>query len=235
MRNRMKAMIAGAILVAAVATASSKVYLLREYVGGAVLWNANEAYFLVDIIHEGLPVSLLRYPWFFVKAYLGASDLPDDERASLLVIRVTSSGVEHHVLKLEGRTYGNPGRNPYQYSALDDHIYANCPPLDGLCRWAGDHFEPATPEERRRLDGINRLAKGETDKGENGWSKRQFGAGPADLRLTIDVGDNFRLSVNNVGTPGTQNGVVSIDLLRPGKPLEKIGEFNPRVARVTKA
>lgn len=179
MRNRMKAMIAVAILAAAIA--SWKIYFLREYTHGDVLWNASEAYLFMGVSREGLHVSCLRYPWVFVQGYLGAAESPDDGHGSLIVIRVTSSGVEHHVLKLEDRT---PGSGPGFITPLDGRIYANYPALGGLCRWAGDHFERATQEERRRLDGISRLTVLDIDNGENGWSKRGFPNGLTDYKFT---------------------------------------------------
>jgi hypothetical protein len=40
----------------------------------------------------------------------------------------------------------------------------------------------------------------------------------------MDVGDQFRLSVNNVAKNAT-DGAVSISLLRPGRASEKIAAF----------
>jgi len=48
----------------------------------------------------------------------------------------------------------------------------------------------------------------------------------------MDIGGEFRLLVNNVDVTGTDNGSVSIDLLRPGKPPERIGAFNARRGRL---
>lgn len=231
MRARTKAMIAAAAL--AVALWSCKIYNLRERVGGTLLWNANEAYFFAFITREGLPVSFLEYPWFSFKGFLGAWDPPDDERGSLVVIRVTSSGVERHVMKVEG---SEPGSGPNFITPLEGGIYANYPAMGGLCRWAGDHFERATQEERLRLDGISRLTVTEIKNGEDGWSRNGFGIGPADRRFKIEVGENFELSVTELArkSKATGNGSISIDLLRSGKAPERIWEFDARMALVSR-
>ena len=104
-----------------------------------------------------------------------------------------------------------------------------------FCRWAGDHFEKATQEEHQRLGGISRLSSADFDRDENGWSRRTFVAGPIDRSFTVEASDQFRLLVNNRGVTGTKNGTLLIDLLRPGKASERIGVFETREGRVTKA
>src|SRR5271156_2284241 len=97
MRNKTKAMIVLAILIAGVAGAANyRIYLIREGSGGTVLWDASEADLFVGLYREGTRVSYLRYPWFLVKEYLGAVESPEDSARSTTVIRVTSSGVERH-------------------------------------------------------------------------------------------------------------------------------------------
>lgn len=106
---------------------------------------------------------------------------------------------------------------------MEGRIYVNYPALGGLCRWAGDHFEPATPEEQQRLDGINHLTNKDIDQGGDGWSKHSFGVQPGNLdsSLTIEVGNDFRLSLNDqVAKTGDRS--FSIDLLRPGRAAERI-------------
>ena len=235
MHNKHKWMIVIAILVATMVTiASCKIYFLRENSGGYVIWNADEAYLFIHVTRQGLPVRYLRYPLFVVGEILGVVESVDDDRASVIVIRVTSSSVERHVLKLADRADGGPGSDPGEYTPLEGHIYAMCPPLDGLCRWAGDHFERATQEERQRLYGIKSLTRKDFENDKDGWSRRQFRAGSTDRKFTIKVGDKFELSVNNIGVNGTENGTVSIDLLRPGKAPERIKDFYRRERKVSR-
>jgi hypothetical protein len=236
LRNRTKAIVAIATLLvaAAVASASWKVYFLREASGGYVLWNPSEAYLFSEVVREGYYASLLRLPWIGIMQYFGAVESPHDTRASLIAIRVTSSGVERHVLKLADHANGGGGSDPVKYTPLDGRIYVQCPPLD-LCRWAGDRFEKATQEERQRLDGIKRLTTTDFDNDENGWSRRGFGAGPTDRKFTIEMSDGFRILVNNLAVRGTDNATVSVDLLRPGAAPERIGAFDARDGRLSSA
>lgn len=228
-------MIVIAILVAVIVTISGcKIYFLRENSGGYAIWNTSEAYFFIQVTRQGLPVGYLRYPLFVAGEILGVVEPVDDDRASLAVIRVTSSGVDRNVLNLKNDPQRGPGSYPGEYTPLEGHIYAMCPPLGGLCRWSGDHFERASQEERQRLDGIKRLTRGDFENDKSGWSRREFGAGPTNRKFIIKVGDKFELSVNNLGVNGTENGTVSIDLLRPGKAPERIGDFYRREGKVSR-
>ena len=214
------------IAAAVVVSATNSVYLNRTAAGGTALWNASEAYFFIQVDREGLHVRYLRYPWFIVKENLGDVEDLDDNPASLVVIRVTSSGVEHHVLKLADRARGGAGSDPGLYTALEDNIYANCSQLNGLCRWAGDHFERATEDERRRLDSTKRLTSKDIDNDESGWSRRHFETRPSDDKFTIKVGDEFEIVVNNVAVKRSAHGTLSIDLLRPGRSPERIWDLD---------
>lgn len=244
-----KAVVVVAVAVVA-ATASLKTYFLKEYSSGVVLWDAKEAYFFITVARYGHPVSYVRYPWFAAKEYLGGIEEADDNRAFLVVVHITSSTIQRRVVKLADRANGGAGSDPGSYTPFEGRVYASCPQLigqfvedghlvggdpdDALCWWAGDRFEKATQAERQRLNGIRRLSTPDFDNDENGWSRREFGAGARDRRFTIDVGDGSRLSVNNVGVPGTRNGTVSIDLIRPLLTPEKIGEFKARFGPVNR-
>jgi hypothetical protein len=225
--------IAIAVLVASAVAGRSNVYMVLDGGDGRVLWNANEAYLFFGVRHIGHEVNILRFPWFLAKNYLGGVEDPGDDRGSLDVIRATSSGIEHHVQSVE---YSPPGSGPDMYTPLEDRIYVNYPARGGLCRWAGDHFEPATPEERQRLDNIGHLTNKDIDHGENGWSKRSFQVEPGDPNdtLTIEVSNNFRLSASDLGA---KNGdrILSINLLKSGNAPEKIWEVNLHWGKVSKA
>jgi hypothetical protein len=162
---------------------------------------------------------------------------------------VTAAGIERHRLELDRSEKGGPGSDSSKYTPIGGRIYAYCPKLggsfmqdghlvgkdmdDGLCWWAGDHFEKATEEEKRRLNGISRLTSTDFENNEQGWSRRGFGAGPGSPPFTINVDSKFQISATNVGR-GTDAGSVSIDLLRPGKAPERIGTFEARRRWVSK-
>lgn len=239
MRNISKRKFAAAVVVAAIATAAVlDVYSAREGAGGFAIWNRNEAYFFVHVDRRGYRSSYLLFPWILFKERViggfAAAAIPDDERALLVVIQVTPSGVERHIKDL-----GLPGVvGPSRYTPIDGRIYAFCGTVP--CWWSGDHFENATEEEQRALmpDGVisrSRLTTTDFDDAADGWSRRVFVAGPTDRSFTIDVGSQFQLLLNNVGQKGTKNGAVSIDLLRPGKAAERIAEFVTREGRLSRS
>ncbi len=199
----MKLIIVWAAVGAAVLTAGNcGVHFCRSYASGTVLWHAGKAQVFVEVILEGHEVSYLRYPWFVIKEYFGAIEEADENRAHLVVIEATTSGVERHVLKLEDRRNGGPGADPAKYTPIEGRIYASCPGSPGLCWWSGDHFEYATQEETRRLDGINRLTVGDMGKDRDGWSRREFGIEQHDYEFTVTIGDEVGLSVHNIPANG---------------------------------
>jgi hypothetical protein len=151
MRKRTKVIVAIAIFVAA--AASCNLCSLREYCGVNLLWNDSEAYFFVGVGRQGYHVSCLRYPWLTIKEYLGAIESPDDNRAFLVVLRVTSSGVERHVLRLADRANGGAGSDPRQLTPLEGHIYAYCP--NSMASAVGLAI---TSSERRKKNGGGLLA-----------------------------------------------------------------------------
>src|ERR1700733_2772274 len=115
MRTRTIAAITiGIVVLAALAAATrSHVYMILDGGDGRVLWNANEAYLFIGVRHIGHEVNILRFPWFLAKNYLGGVEDPDNDRGSLDVIHVTSSGIEHHVGNVE---YSPPGSGPDMYT-----------------------------------------------------------------------------------------------------------------------
>jgi hypothetical protein len=223
-RSRKKAASAIIILTILAVAAIFHVYVNLEDSGITALWNDNEAYFFIGTRSIGHRVNLLRFPWFLAKNYLGAIEDQDDLRGSSDAIHVTSSDVEHHVVKIEDR---GPGSGADMYTPLENRIYVNYPTLGGLSRWTGDHFESVTQEDRQRLDGINHLTNGDIDHGANGWSKHSFGVEPGNLysSFTIEVGNDFKLRLND--QPASMGSrTFSIDVLRPGRAPERIWNRN---------
>ena len=231
MRKLIAVIIAIALAIAVIA-ASFNVYFNLEESKATALWNDKEVQLFIGTRSIGHRVSTLWLSWFLLKSRLGAVEDPDDDHGSLDTIKVTPSAVEHHVLKLD---YRNPTTGADMYTPLDGHIYANDPALGGLCRWVDDRFEPVTPEERQRLDGINRLTNKDIDHNQDGWSKHSFAVGPGDINdtFTIAVGDNFKLSLSDVAMKSGGRRF-SIDLLRSGHSPEKIWSRELQWGRVNK-
>ena len=121
------------------------------------------------------------------------------------------------------------------FTPIGNQVYANFPEVGGLCRWAGDHFEPATKEEQERLDGISHLIERNFDN-IGGWSKRAVGPGGQSDELTVSVGGDLKLSIKNTGdvNTGYAYGSMSVTLLRPGHPPEVIYTVDNHPRRVTR-
>jgi hypothetical protein len=188
--------------------------------------------------------NLLELPWILFKQYViggfAAVELPEDDHAEIVVIHVNSSGVERQVLKLDRTEDGRSGPAPSKFTPLEGRVYAFYPKLigrfmydghmvgkdmdDGLGWWAGDHFEKATEEERRRLDGIKQLTTMDFDNDASGWSRRALVDGRDYRDFSVDVGDHFRILVNEFAK-GAGNNTTSIELVRPERAPETIGNF----------
>jgi hypothetical protein len=228
-KGKKLAVIVAVLGVVALVLASRKIYFIRDDGGGSLLWNADEAYLFMDVSRRGASVSYLDYPWVLLKEYLYGVRLPDDQRTSVTVVRVTASGVEHHVVEMLDE---NPANTPDLYTPAQGYIYANY--HGSLYKWTGTKFETATEEEQRRLDGTNRLVAKDIEKDAEGWSKRGFVEAPVDYQFVIDVDSKFRLQVTNKVLDRAGHGGISIFLVRAGQDPEEIWRFNGHPQRVSK-
>lgn len=202
-----------------------QVYTIREDGGADLLWNDNEAYLFVYDNYRGFRTNYLTYPWIIVKQYLFyAPPDPDDEHVSAAVFHITSAGIERYSLDSAGSSLQTP---------FEGKIYANC--HGSLCKWAGTHFEPASEEERRMLDGLNRLAPNDIDGGPDGWSKRRIGLALHDYQFSVGVGKEDKLEINVTNDRKAAFSRMSVDLLRPSHSPEQVWYHDGYPRWVTKA
>lgn len=234
MKNRRRATLLIAVLgVAAVIAAGFSTFFVRDDAGGEVLWNSDEAYVFVDVATRGLHVTWLGYPWFLFKNLIGGfarAVPPDDQKISVIIVRVTPSEAERHLVSLKDP---NPGSAPTMYIAHENRIYANCPELGGLCVGAGDRFGSATLEGRVGLDGISLLTMKDFEN-NNGWSKRTFAVTRNEPTFSVAVGGKFTLSITGLDADKTGHGAISIDRLTPGRAPTKIANIELRNAGVSR-
>ncbi len=204
-----------------------RLYAVRESNIGAVLWNSDEAYVFLHVVRQGYDMSSLRYPWVLFKAVaiggFAAAEGPDEINASVIVIHITPSGVERHEVDVPHEQLGT---GPHMYTPIDDHIYANFPAIGGLCRWAGDHFELATREERERLH--NELIEPDIDGGTRDWSKRRFSTGLFNGAITAEVGQKVRIFVQVSGRSKSSEGQVVVTLDEVDKKPQTLWTFDAR-------
>lgn len=213
-------LVVGAIAILCI----SQVYTIREDGGADLLWDKSEGYLFVYENYRGFRISYLAYPWVVFKQYLNAPPDPDDEYVSAAVFHITSAGIERYSLDLPAASLETP---------FEGQIYANC--NGSLCKWAGAHFEPASEEERRKLDGLNRLAPNDIDDGPDGWSKRRIGLALHDYQFSVGIGKVAKLDVDVTNAERAAYSRMSVVLLRPGQSPEKVWYRDGYPRRVSKA
>ena len=204
---------------------------IRRDTGVAVRWNGSEADLFVYASVRGFETSYLLYPWSLAREFFYVPPPANHLNDWLIVFRITPAGIERHAVKPEDR---GPGSGPGELTPIDGQIYANYPAIGGLCRWAGDHFELATDEERHRLHGIEGLWYHEVENGPGGWSARGISDASGPKKLDVKVGDHFDVSLVN-HMENSVKGTLSVDVLYPGKPPQRIVEVDGRPRRVSSA
>jgi len=229
--QKQKKMVIALLVLAMVlaASVSLNVYYVRDGSGGRLFWRGDEAYLFLGVGHVGYRLSYLEYPLVTVMEYFYVPFSPEHRRGFEIVIHVTPSVVERHVVD-----YGEDPSTPVFMTPFDDAFYAMCPGAV-LCKWTGRSYEPATAEEQRRLDGGNRLVRGSMNNQIiNGWHVREFFRSPGD-HSEVEIGKNLVISVQNHATDVRANPWVSVDLLRPGQAPESLYNVDETPRRVSKS
>jgi hypothetical protein len=229
-KKKNKVIVLGVLAAALAASAFLKVYFLTSYPGAMLFWRGDEAYLFLAAGHIGYRFSYLEYPLERILEFFYVMPSPEHRRGSMIVIHVTPSVVERHI----DDDSDDIATGPNFMTPFEDGFYAMC---EGavLCKWTGNGFEPATEEERRRLDGVNRLVRGSMDNQiVNGWHVRQSFRSPGD-HFEVEVGKNLVISVQNHATDVRAYPWVSVDLLRPGKAPENLYNVDGTPRRVSKS
>jgi hypothetical protein len=228
---RLKIAIALAIIMSAlIGCAFLKVYYVADHGGATVFWKGEQAYVFAGSGSTGYRFSYLRYPLVVLGEYFNAPPVPAAEKGAGTVIRVTPSAVERYQADFGKEAWSAP-----QFlTPFDDGFYAMCAGST-LCKWMGDRFEPATEEERRRLDGTNRLFHGDTNNQViNGWSVREVRRSPGD-HFDVEIGNKFKIHAENHAKDVRAYPWISVELLRPGKVSENLYNVDGAPRRVSRA
>jgi hypothetical protein len=217
-----KKMIAGVLVALTVAVivivpASLHMYYVSSGAGEDLFWNADEADVFLTVADRGYRLNYFQYVGEHIVESFGGVRLPNDQHFSAFVFRVTPEGVQRYVADniylgtldiFEGSVYGRNLNN------------------EMLMKWTETRFEPATPEEQQRFSPAKLPSTPNYDDFD-GWSKRAGLVGT----LPIQVGGKV---ITLVVKSGRMNGIVSVDLLRAGRPAERIWESNDEPRRVSK-
>jgi len=132
-----------------------------------LLWNSEEAYLFIGWGRSGYDLTGFEYLFSYVPAYFGITRTVDDNRLSMVVFRITPTGIERYLTE-PYHMY----RGFLAYIPRDKTIYA----YDGgamLWKWAGTHFETAYPEEQQKIVLDEKLLSAKKDyTNVSGWSVR---------------------------------------------------------------
>src|SRR5580693_5253623 len=199
-------------------------FFQMNYVGGSasadLLWNANEGYLFAHGGRSGYRVSYLGYLAEIVKEPLGVVPSADNRSSFTSVVHMTASTVER---------YETAGEFEY-YTPVDNIIYAGHE--GAVWKWMGTHFEQASSEEQRKLNGTANLSNGDFT-GANGWSARRSIAGTLFDEIKIQLGGKPLTILAK--TINIRDGEVSIDLLGPDRSTENLYYMTFQPRRVSRA
>jgi len=166
MEREKKSIVTALLATCLVASAILGVRFVVDGSGGTLYWKGDEAYFFTSDSHTGYQVSYLAFPFeLFAQKNFFCAPLPSEQWGCSLVIHITPSNVERY----PGACGGQDVHDANFLTPFDDGFYAMCQGAI-LCKWTVDGYIPATPEEKQRLDGVNRLAIApQNNQIMNGW------------------------------------------------------------------
>jgi len=170
----------------------------------------------------------IEYPWVMFKELLNGVRLQDDQRTSVAVVHLTTSGAKDQVVEMLDE---NPGNTPDLYKVIDDHIYANWKGY--LYKWTGNKFEKATEQEQRRYDEVKQITSDDVERYPGGWSQREFGESSTDYHFSVEVGRNFSLDITNKLLDEGGHSLVSVDVQRSGQASQSVWHLDGRPRRVS--
>lgn len=223
------------LVVAVILAASLHVYMVRGYGSGYLLWNQNEVYLFVPVAYFGYRMTYLGFVRAMIEAaFLGVAQ-PNKKHFSLVVLRITPTAIQRYTAD---NIYIS-GIEPF-----DGVLYTgNMLPGGTLMKWSGTSFEPVPADEAKTYyANVGKLPPGPSFDNVGGWSMRTA-AGEVlrhsptdytekDAKVTLRLDGEETTFVMNSGYISYQ---AYVDLLRPGKPAERIWEYNERPHMISRA
>lgn len=209
------------------------VYVVRGNGGGALFWNANEAFVFLGENSNGLRESLLRYvadPFLVALGRVYPSETTICSR--MPVIRITSTEIKTYDHNISGDPDDRGCR--FGEEVFRGQLYAIAWPA--MWRWTGTEFVRPTPEEYGAYAEASAAQKTirpipwSFDNVE-GWSMRDLSDTAHDFSILVG-GQSIRLVYHGETSPRMP---VSLELARPGESPHAIWSFDGRPHRVSKA
>jgi hypothetical protein len=207
--------VAGLLLVAA---GFVPVYSTETFTpNGQLIWTSDEAYLVVLKRQLGWKGSCLRLLGQMIVGLVGGPTPADDGNASLVVIRVTPTGLETHEVET---------RVAPMLTVFEGHLFA-----DRELRWSGTRFEPATADEQRRYaeahvqypDYLN----------VDGWSNQRVLPGRSGVSrdYPLDLAGQHLVFLIRYD----RGSGATVDLQRGSEPPRRLWSLDERAHRVTAA
>jgi hypothetical protein len=212
-----------AALVPLVLLSMFHVYLVRCVAGGSAMTKGDAQYLVLRMDQYGYRYTLMGYALDSVKQFFRVPlPLSDDHAISVTVIDIDPTSTHEHTLN-----YGKePAVLPEYLTPYSNTIYAECVGLK-LCKWDGDGFRYATPEESQAFGGVDRLSRTYRDNAVvNGWKIQSID--PKADSFKIGVSDTFETSIK-------AEPVLVVELSRPGRSPETLFRASQGIRWVSKS
>jgi hypothetical protein len=192
-----------------------QLHFVSDHAGATVFQRGSEAYLFLGGGHNGWHFPAALYPAIVAKEYFNAPTAPSDVDAKSLVIRISPDGTQR---------WTNPSANIAFLTPFPDGFYALCPG-SVLCKWTETGFRQATPEETQGIR-VDDLRHGTLDNQLiNGWTTHELKFSPGD-HFEVHLPENVTIRVADHTTREFGRPDVTVDLLRPGQPAERIYQAN---------
>lgn len=205
-------------------------YTIRRGANGDLMWRGQEAYVFLEVGSFGYRSSYLRYFGEAIKAFFNVPVPATNRDSQTVVFRFTPEGFERY--ESESLSVG-PRMAPF-----NDIIYADSD--QGLVKWSGRHFEPASAEDLQRFE--NRSELGPDFTNFNGWSRRSFIFNKGtDAKVFNEGGDvTFEIQLGGIPeiltvTHGEMSNYLSVSWGRQGQDAQKIWSLDLRPHNVSKS
>ena len=159
------------------------VYYIRDEAGGNLIWNSDQAYVFMTVVHRGYRMNCLRLVAAFVKELVPFETFsPDDLSSSVIVFRFAPGNLQR--FDFDNMNLDSP-------DGIGQNIYVvNRENNVGLLKWSRDHFERASAEEQNALRAAHssgRIPAGPIYENMDGWSKSGVAGKPSMLSAEEDA------------------------------------------------
>lgn len=223
-----------AVLISLILAGLFHTYYVRQANEGELFWNSDGAYLFFNSEEEGYRFTYAGLALEFAReAFPFGSSSPQASRHSLTVLHVGRDSVQRYFF---------PDFAASTIEPVAGNLYAsNLLSRSSVMKWAGTHFEAATPNELQRFyASVNSLPSGPSWDNVAGWSKRTVAgditpesAGAiteADTTVTAEIqGAPLKFVMNS----GYLTQLAYVDLLRAGEAPERIWHVDERPRRIS--